>query len=173
MTESFLALDIDGVLNSRQFLERTKESRSNVKADERLRHMLDPDAIVHLNAIMAQTGAKIVISSSWRLVHTIGGIKRALRDCGFEYATRVIDKTPYSPHGDHTNRRGIEIQAWLKRRWGVPPEHPYPPPKLLLAILDDDSDLGHLLPHLVRTTYEHGLTHEHVAPVVKLITEGL
>jgi hypothetical protein len=63
-------------------------------------------------------------------------------------------------HIDGTRRcRGNEIQAWLD---AVPVVKTF-------AILDDDSDMGHLLPFLVRTSGQTGLQPEHVEQAIKLL----
>jgi len=164
----FLFLDLDGVVNSARYfadLKARMEAHKTTCGDkeERLRHQVDPDATFHLSEIVRRSGAKIVISSSWRLVQTLDAIKTALRDRGFEYASSVIGKTPYSAVGDSTNRRGIEIQNWLVAEENLSDE-----PRRIV-ILDDDRDMGPLLPHLVKTTWQDGLLAEHVPAALKIL----
>jgi len=72
-------LDVDGVLNSEDFLRKREEEhrqlghegpafpRRETKCDcFRLDRQIDPVAIAHLNDLVEETAAKIVISSSWR-----------------------------------------------------------------------------------------------------------
>ena len=163
----YLFLDLDGVVNSARYFERSRAEREALlqrphTPEDKIVHQLDPDAIVHLNAIMnAEPGTKIVISSSWRLVHSVGSIMRALRARGFEYARSIIGKTGYSAVGNSTNRRGLEIQMYLDATSFIMPRR--------IAILDDDRDTGDLLPFLVHTSWEHGLLAEHVAPTLKML----
>jgi hypothetical protein len=165
-------LDFDGVLNSHRFFfgPGAVKRPDNADRDEKLRLSLDPAAIAHLNTIIERSGAKIVISSSWRLAHSVGTLRRALHQRGFRYADSVVGKTPYSPVGDSTNRRGIEIQTWINTDGGagwMTGDHGAFDPTIV--ILDDDRDMGPLLPRLVKTSWETGLLAEHVPMALQLL----
>lgn len=54
-------LDVDGVLNSNDYIEYT--SKNNVKG---ILEEIDPKKIDMLKQVLNITGAKIVVSSSWR-----------------------------------------------------------------------------------------------------------
>ena len=54
-------------------------------------------------------------------------------------------------------KRGIEIQTWLDENPGVEK----------FIILDDDSDMVHLMPHLLQTDGEFGLTNEIADKAIK------
>lgn len=125
-----LFLDIDGVLNSRETLKCGTRSGSIMGIDPYMRILLD--------RIVQATDAKVVISSSWRLVPKW---LQEIRDVGIEF----ISRTPYL----ESKKRGEEIQQWLD-------EHPEVEN---YAILDDDSDM---LPgqHFFKTSFEVGLTQE-------------
>ncbi len=62
-------LDIDGVLNHMYWLKKMK----GVEGDKKF---FDPDCVRRLNTITDKTGAKIVLSSSWR----IGKTKEQLKE---------------------------------------------------------------------------------------------
>lgn len=68
---------------------------------------LDPDCIKLLNKLIKLTNAKVVISSTWRLLHCIMNLEHHMKDFGFE--GDVIDKTPSHP----LSWRDTEIQMWL------------------------------------------------------------
>lgn len=146
-----LFLDIDGVLNNHQTLKN--------------RPQLDPYCVGVLNAICYVTHCKIVISSTWRAFHTIEEIQRMLLESGFEYPTDIIDKTPdicdiRTESGLEIATsvpRGREIQKWLDE-FG---QH-----VTSFVIVDDDSDMEHLLPHLVKTSMLTGLTTDHAKKIV-------
>jgi len=159
----FLFLDIDGVLNSAEFFygPLAKQER---KSDRSLEHMLDPTAVGYLNTIVDATGAKVVISSSWRQVHRPSVIREALKKRGF--TGDVIGRTGYRSDGDSGTRRGLEIQDWLDIEENMTDE-----PRRFV-ILDDSSDMGPLLPYLVRTTWERGLCIEHVPLAIGILLEG-
>ncbi len=97
-----LFLDIDGVLNRGAFSTEA-ESTS-----------LDPDLVRRLNALLAATNAKVVVSSSWRYMVLTG----AMTLSGFEYLLRthglrrgvVLDTTISD---EAVPGRAAQIRAWL------------------------------------------------------------
>src|SRR5690242_6033276 len=96
-------LDFDGVLNSFQYIDAT-----------RMREPLDPAAVARLNAILARSGAKVVVSSTWRVRRSVEELQRVLVKVGFE--GEVIDKTPVLEHhgtGDPFQVRAMEIRTWI------------------------------------------------------------
>ena len=146
-------LDIDGVLNSHKYLQRLVGVIPK-RFDERDEMMLDPSKIALLNDLTKRHDVKWVLSSSWRLAHSLERMRALLRARGFE--GELIDRTP--DIGVSTTgvivvspERGHEIQAWLNAH-----------PVKAFVILDDSSDMAHLAPHLVQTTYDEGLEPEHI-----------
>lgn len=139
-------LDIDGVLNSRDwFTRRSKDNARSSLGD------IDPDAASRVQRLCDETGASIVVSSTWRLLH------KRLSLCDMFLAkgltARVLGVTPHLP----TKDRGDEIQLWLDRTpkdrgWAVEG----------MVILDDDQDMVHLTPWLVRTPFETGFVDAHM-----------
>jgi len=99
-------LDIDGVLNSRKY---DRERDWNVQSD------IDETRLPLVGSIVEQTGAKIVLSSTWRTDWEKD--PRLCRDDGVyinetfaKYGLAIYDKTPYL--GLCANRRD-EVRAWL------------------------------------------------------------
>jgi hypothetical protein len=127
-------LDFDGVLNSHAYLK----NRGGVKD-------LDPRAVALLNEILRRSKAKIVVSSMWRL-GGIDSVRGHLKRVGC--IGEVIGITPVL-----STRRGNEIAEWLS----INGEQ-----VSTFVILDDDSDMEHLLPRLVQTTFATGLQAVHV-----------
>lgn len=173
--DALLFLDLDGVANSQKFFEALAERRARQEPvesrpfseEERMTSMLDPEAIERLNEVVMRchthgVRVEIVISSSWRLVYSIGSIRRALRAQGFRYAQNIIDRTPYSAEGDHTSRRGNEIRMWLQQNRAA--GHPW-----TMAIVDDSADMAEFLPRLVRTDNYRGLQDEHIQKLVDML----
>lgn len=144
-----LFLDIDGVLNSRRFFEvdskrAHRKARGTAKAQDPVA-AIDPVAVAYLNTVVARTGCKIVISSTWRNHHFPEEIAGFLRERGF--VGEVIDATPKIERGIEIVPRGEEIAMWLR-------EHP---DVVDYAIVDDQDDMGELRYRLVQTTSAEGL----------------
>lgn len=119
----------------------------------------DTECISRLNEITESTGAKIVISSTWRLAcHTDEDFKHL---CDYLHSqgvkAEIIDKTPthliYSGVWEHDRMerikgRGHEIQQWLDT-WQDEVES--------FVILDDNNDMEHLSGFLVLTSEPKGI----------------
>ncbi len=74
--EKIIFLDFDGVLNSQLWYIRTKGNR---EIDD-----LDTEAIGFLNTLIKNTGAKVVVSSTWRLNKTVDELQEILNRNGFK-----------------------------------------------------------------------------------------
>ncbi len=117
-----------------------------------MRTPCDPQAVAALNHITGKTGARIVISSTWRY--------SGLMFCreylaAYGVLGSVIDLTSdlrASAKQRVGMTRGDEIQAWLSQH----EDDRYTPEAFV--ILDDESDMGVLFQHLVQTQGHVGLT---------------
>lgn len=141
-----LFLDIDGVLNNTEtFLTLNPWGH------------LDKRLIDRLDSVLARTGAKVVISSAWRVGDQGQSVARALRRAGMKHADRIIDETP-------TSRwiRGWEIRLWLLAH----------PEVQTYAIVDDMSDMGPVAHRLVQTDWDKGLQAEDAEALVALLGEN-
>lgn len=134
----------------------------------------DPEAVQALNRILVRCDPKIVISSSWRHGRSVDMLAGILEGYGVHTymnrspSGRVIDKTvDYVPGESFTEgrspERGDEVKEWLDRNTWVS----------AYAILDDGDDFGVVMDRLVKTDYEHGLTHDHVERVVELLSKPI
>ncbi len=148
-----LFLDFDGVLNNKAFFEGFK---GRFVPDE---DMIDPQAVGLLQDIIDKTGAKIVISSSWRKGFDLEELQAMLKNKGLVRA-EIIGKTPAKMSLYH---RGGEIRMWLRDY--VDKSDPIEG----IVILDDDSDMESLMPWLVQTFWETGLLPEHVGEAERTI----
>jgi hypothetical protein len=149
-----LFLDIDGVLNNAAFFERIPHK------DASTMELFDPDSVKLLNKIVEKSGAVFVVSSTWRMLHPIPELRRIfdkndVRGTILDYTPRLLPKKL-----SMWLERGHEIQAWIDAQ----PEKPE-----RFVILDDDSDMAHLSPYLVQTSWAKGLREEHVEPALKLL----
>ena len=99
-------LDVDGVLNSQQLFEKSEDAQL-ISVDE--------ENIKNLKKIVDATGAKIVLSSSWRYgwaehSDAVQDWCQILVDILAKYDLKIIDKTEYLSSG----RREDEIKEHLK-----------------------------------------------------------
>lgn len=139
-------LDIDGVLNCHRYLSSLGP---DVEWFETEGKSFDPKAIERVNRLV-DAGAVFVLSSSWR---GTPGLVEALHEAGFK--GEFLGETPRIGRP-----RGLEINAWLR-------EHPE---VKKFTILDDDSDMAHLKPYLVKTNFfRGGLLDHHVEEALEML----
>lgn len=139
-------LDIDGVLNCQSFFANEQRPISGPYA------FLDKNRLLLLHAIVSQTDAKIILSSTWKVslnkkLQAQDLMGTFLLDALNDVHLQLFDKTEQTrlPRGD-------EIRRWLF----LHPEVTH------FIILDDlteiDANWQELTPHLVQTDYFNGLT---------------
>lgn len=139
-------LDVDGVLNNSSWAMQMFAEGVHVYAED----MLEDRAIRLLKLIIDATGANVVITSTWRM----SAVQMThLLDQLAHFGIRPIAVTPRL-----NKERGDEISAWMQH-YGVES----------YVILDDDSDMGEHMDHLVQTSFEHGLQHEHVERAIEIL----
>ncbi len=141
-------LDIDGVLNSENWLRQKSE------AIDEPRGWFDPRAVALLNKLLVETGAKIVVSSAWRLCHEFEELKGILKSVGIE--TEVVGIT----YNLGNVPRGHEIADYLSRH----------PEIDNFVILDDDRDMDRVQHRLIKTAWKRGLQLSHVLKAVEWLT---
>jgi hypothetical protein len=144
MKMKLIFLDIDGVMNHRKHFVRSRLHDGQEFC---------PIAVRNLREILKRTGAKIVVSSTWRKMG-LTKIKELFRNYDMQQyihgITPVIEDVI----------RGKEIQQYLI---GLSDVESY-------VILDDDDDMGDLLPRLVHTSQLDGLNDEKREEVIRLLT---
>lgn len=171
-----LFLDFDGVLNSVKWL-KTRPSKEafaeemNISPEQydhdRLRWALrsiDPEAVGQLNELVGVSGARTVISSSWRTMYALSKLEWILHQRGFRH--HLLGATPCKwdmpENADRRLVRGDEIHAWLSL---------FDPQMVRLediVILDDDADMVPYMDRLVQTDVEVGFTAENAARALEL-----
>ena len=148
--------DVDGVLNTSRTQRRLCVSDTHMFVDTR--------KVLRLRDIVERTGAKLVLSSSWRLGAMPNSLcldREALRELAAEFR-RVrcplwSDVTPYLPRA----KRWQEINAWLMN-------HDIDD----FIILDDvGEELKPFTDKLVLTNMHDGLTKERAELAVKMLGE--
>lgn len=126
----YLFLDIDGVLNHDEWFESDGYRRN---PQEWKVSMFDPACVERVNRILSETGAKLVVSSSWR---SMSDLKDIFKGVGLPTDFDVTPHADYiyfrEEYNDDSNVfwRGSEIKYYLER-------HPHSS----YVILDDDCDM--------------------------------
>lgn len=126
-------LDIDGVLNHEAFYKERYEKRYDEGAIAHPYSEIDPKCVENLNTLCKESGAKVVISSTWR--HSgLDYCKDVLEFHGFN--GEIIDITPHSRC--NMSLRGNEILQWIRDNHKLVGDY-YNFTEYV--ILDDDSDM--------------------------------
>lgn len=129
-------LDIDGVLNSQLYYTKRKRDKDQSKEDYHLQN-IDPKPIEFLNSLIAETGAKVVISSTWRMGNTLEYMQQLLTKRGL--IGEIIDFTPVLHH--EGSLRGNEIYAWIQKNSEMLCGSNVGADFKEYVIFDDDSDM--------------------------------
>ena len=178
-------LDIDGVLNSENHVKELKALVEQGKRTEKVFSRWDlpyKGTMLPLKKIIDETGAKIVLSSTWR---NIPRRVKQLNSCFKRYGVEIYDKTCrgiyadeleklgfdleicHTVYTDPTHRkytldRGAEIASWLS-------EHPEVES---FVILDDDVadiDQYYEKQHVWTDFYDWALTFEKAEQAIKIL----
>lgn len=130
----FILLDFDGVVTSKTYTMKCyrEHARENIYGMD----WFDPECVEALKKIVDETGAKIVVSSSWRDLR-IEQLQRI-----WEYIPMPGELVETTPVWILTKKEAIE--QWIKQH----PDDCY--------VILDDADLG--LENQVRTDPNTGLT---------------
>ncbi len=123
-------LDCDGVLN---------HYKCNFKFDH---FPVDTECVNELNRITDKTKAKIVVSSSWRIRHTLGELIKLLKSKGI--TGDIVGRTPNIEEG----LRGKEIIQWLREN-DIQIYN-------CIAIDDDSFDMNEVKDNLIKTNFMNG-----------------
>ncbi len=172
-------LDVDGVLNSERYALELEEKHKALGHAEpaspkrettcdcfKLYHQIDRAAVKRLNVIVRATGAKIVVSSTWRKLFDRDELQRILREHGMR--AEIVGETPEGHkepglpemYGNPARmERGYEIDYWLKQH----------PEVTGFVILDDGSDMAMHADRLVQTDCDDGLCDEHVEYAIRVL----
>ena len=146
-------LDVDGVLNSTAYL--LGPPRKPTLHEEGISRSM----VEHLNLLLRATGAKVVISSTWRCYVPLPKLVEMLERRGFQ--GEVIGQTPDMPGMD----RGVEIEAWLEAY----DENPEGEDIEAFVIIDDNADMEPHMARLVQTDAAFGLTSAEVTEAFRVL----
>jgi hypothetical protein len=167
--EKYIFLDIDGVLATPKSIEGVGgEWKIENEKQELLKHIID------------STGAKIVLSSSWRK-WDLETTREFMKEEGFWFSDLIVGVTVRAyQYIDRTEKihlsipRGVEIQQWIdtnihsdngknweRKKLGV--EYQY-------VILDDDTDMLYVQRNnFINTCSELGLTYNDSEKSIKIL----
>ena len=162
-----LFLDIDGVLNTKWWY--TQMDRNSPR--DQYGYAFDSKAVANLKRIVEETGAGIVISSSWKSLG-FSELEEMWTDRGLP--GKLIGVTPNSVSDELLleadidsielfHIRGEEIKEWLTKHGKNVSNY---------AIIDD---MDYMLPeqqsHFVQTNPEVGITKEDAEKAIKIINK--
>lgn len=152
-----LFLDIDGVVNSETFY--TKRANGEYGDKPYPLSEFDPEAVAQVSRIINETGANLVISSSWR--HT-DGLRSIFKNVGLRGRALDFEITPYLG-----TIRGLEIKKYIDE---YPNKHNGDEIETY-CIVDDDIDmLYEQKDNFVKTdAYYGGLTKEKADEVIRIL----
>ncbi len=162
-----LFLDIDGVLNTKWWY--TQMDRNSPR--DQYGYAFDPKAVANLKRIVEETGAGIVISSSWKSFG-FSELEEMWTDRGLP--GKLIGVTPNSVSDELLlnadidsielfHIRGEEIKEWLTKHGKNVSNY---------AIIDDmDNMLSEQHSHFVHTNPEVGITEEDAEKAIAIINK--
>ncbi|MGL4956445.1 MAG: HAD domain-containing protein [Bacteroidales bacterium] len=163
--KNYLFLDFDGVLNTEDHLEYLHEQ--HLPLQDRYGYLFAPTAVACLQQIVEQTGAQIIVTSSWKVV----GLQ-VLQQMWHErkLPCTLADITPTLPLSttppdlsqvDSLVYRGKEIELWLHTH--APTGSPY-------LILDDMDDiLQAQKPHFICINPKTGITPNNAKEAIHIL----
>jgi hypothetical protein len=182
-------LDIDGVLNSQDWYvyRRDNVEMDSVSAQYPF-YEFDPRAVERLNRLIEVTGAKLVISSSWRSGETVETLQGLMDRVGVKgevigLTPHLWCKKPYEDMEGYRIPRGCEIDWWLDNHgdfqrinWSKEEQLKYMNKAKVknYIIIDDDSDMLYgQREHFIHTSHNHGLTDELVEKAIAILNADL
>lgn len=158
-------LDIDGVLNTNRWYTQMETNTPQDKYG----YAFDPKAVTNLKRIVAETGADIVISSSWKCMG-LSQMEDMWEDRNLP--GKIIGITPNSISDEMLlnadidsielfHIRGEEIKEWLTK---------YGKQVSNYAIIDDmDNMLSEQESRFVHTNPENGITEEDALKTIEIL----
>jgi len=146
-------LDIDGVLNTFQFLlDHRVEDSVDPLSDEFSIARIDQACIRRINRLIDETGASVVVASTWGCNLSTESLARIFAKCGF--TGKIVDKIQVWKN----NQRCQNIQGWLKRH-----------PEVRSFVVIDDADMGELAEKAVKPVASVALTDEEVQKAIAIL----
>ena len=134
-----LFLDIDGVLNTDR--QQWYCQMNSIAPVDKFGYAFDSKAVENLATILEETGAEIVISSSWKFLG-LQTLQKMWKDRNMPGTILYI-----TPDGDN---KGLKIDEWLLKHESQVSGY---------AIIDDENDMQpEQQEHFVQTNSQFGIT---------------
>jgi len=163
--KNIIFLDIDGVLNT----ERWHLNEGHKDPQDQFGDDFDPGAVANLSLIIEETGADIVISSSWKFsgLESMQAMWRERKLPG-----KVIDVTPStvsdemllnadSDELDKMPFKGYDVKEWLSNKGKQVKNY---------VIIDDENGfLPEQQSHLVLTDPVYGISKEDIDKTINIL----
>ena len=147
-------LDIDGVLNSAQYDRQRTASDGNI----------DKTRLELLKVLVDETGAKIVLSSSWRKhwnkdIDKCDDVGKEIVSDFSESGLEIFDKTPFIGYLE----RSEEVRLWL---------HEHSDVERFVVFDDNGCGWGDLSNNFVQTNYRigRGLEVDHINRALEILS---
>lgn len=156
-----LFLNLDGVLVTRRSMAIAMQQPDD-GGKGLFRNSLDAECVARMNRVVAETGCDVVLSSSIRLINSLGDCQRFLRSQGCAFRLSGMTPGRFEVEGFGYSRRGHEIAKWLV-------EHPE---NKTFVIVDDDSDMVDLMDHLVQTSNPVGIQDAEADELIRRLNAG-
>lgn len=158
-------LDFDGVLNSAAYFDVFRETFGFYPTLASPGSFIDPNAVERLNRLLEETGASVIISSSWRHLADFRSLADdLLRPRGLKLPERVVGQTPRGSEVGGPRCRGGDIHAFLQHQLNEQFDY---------VVIDDDSDRGPIPEERwIRTSVADGLQDEHVERAIEILNRG-
>lgn len=152
---NIIFLDVDGVINSIDNL--IKVYNETHKPHHGYSYPFDPNCLENLKELVTRTDSRLVISSTWRKSEK--GMMKLLEELKkYDLDKFVIGATPFLGLD-----RGEEIKEYL--------EESNFKDDINFVILDDGIVMEELIPYLIRTNRQFGLTKEDVKKAIMQLTK--
>lgn len=162
-------LDIDGVLNHQGYLNDKKQAGKKLIAkpeDWYGAQQIEPEKVGLLNRIVEETGAAVVICSTWRKRFGLMELWRMLEERGLREQPMDVTPMPFQKSDGKWSSTGDEIERWLEveKGWAESPDM-----DLVYVVLDDNDIHNAQVAPQIRTSMERGLEEVHVELAIRML----
>ncbi len=150
-----LFLDIDGVLNNQTHFQNKQIDTSR----------FDKTNVSALNKIVEETNAKVVISSTWRVLYSLEELKEIFKEEGVKADIMGYTESLHNVETFEMASRGFEISEWIRKN-----QNSFKNGIENYAIIDDEDDfLDSQKEHFFPTDGTIGLTENNASKIIEFL----